>query len=66
MHLDARRISVSLATVEFKPAGSGTRLTFTEQGVFLDGYDEPAAREHGTRALLDKLDAYLQRDPAST
>jgi hypothetical protein len=43
-----------------------TRLIFTEQGVFLDGYDEPAAHEHGTRALLDKLDAYLQRDPAGT
>ena len=31
MHLDDKRISVSLATVEFKPAGKGTRLTFTEQ-----------------------------------
>ena len=64
MRLDDRRISVSLATIEFKPAGRGTTLIYTEQGVFLDGYDDPAGREHGTRALLDKLEADLRR-PAS-
>jgi uncharacterized protein YndB with AHSA1/START domain len=64
MHLDDKRISVSLATVEFKLAGAGTRLIFTEQAVFLDGLDNPADREHGTRALLDKLDAALRREPA--
>jgi uncharacterized protein YndB with AHSA1/START domain len=57
MHLDDRRISVSLATVELEPAGGGTRLTFTEQAVFLDGYDDVADREHGTRELLDSLAA---------
>jgi uncharacterized protein YndB with AHSA1/START domain len=61
MHLDDKRISVSLATIEFKPVGGGTRLIYTEQGVFLDGYDDPAAREHGTRALLDNLEAMLKR-----
>src|SRR6266545_1222189 len=64
MHLDETRISVSLATVEFKPAGAGTRLIFTEQGAFLDGYDNPARREQGTRDLLDNLDAALRREPA--
>ena len=49
MHLDQRRISVSLATIEFEPAGDGTRLILTEQGVYLDGADQPAAREQGTR-----------------
>jgi len=65
MHLDGARISVSLATVEFKPEGAGTRMTFTEQAVFLDGYDDPAGRERGTRALLDNLDAELRRAAAS-
>jgi uncharacterized protein YndB with AHSA1/START domain len=60
MHLDDKRISVSLTTVELKPAGGGTRLIFTEQGVFLDGWDNPAVREQGTRGLLDALGAYLQ------
>jgi len=54
------RISVSVATVEFEAAGTGTKLTFTEQGVFLDGLDTPAEREHGTRELLDTLEKALQ------
>jgi uncharacterized protein YndB with AHSA1/START domain len=63
MHLDERRISVSLATVEFVPAGTGTRLIFTEQLVYLDGYDDPNGRqrEEGSRGLLDNLDAALRQ-----
>ncbi|RJG10607.1 polyketide cyclase [Pseudomonas cavernicola] len=64
MHLNETRISVSLATVELKPAGSGTRLIFTEQAVFLDGIDNVAERERGTRDLLDNLGAELQRTRA--
>jgi uncharacterized protein YndB with AHSA1/START domain len=64
MHLDDRRISVSLATVEFRPEGAGTRLVFTEQGAFLDGYDNPALREQGTRDLLDALGTELRRERA--
>lgn len=66
MQLGDKRISVSLATVEFKQAGAGTRLIFTEQAVFLDGYDDAGSREHGTRWLLDKLDATLRREAATT
>jgi uncharacterized protein YndB with AHSA1/START domain len=60
MHMDDKRISVSLATVEFKPAGGGTTLVFTEQAVYLDGFDTAAAREEGTRELLNQLDAALR------
>lgn len=60
MYLDKRRISVSLTTIELKPAGAGTKLVFTEQGVFLDGYDNSKGREEGSRWLLDKLGASLQ------
>jgi uncharacterized protein YndB with AHSA1/START domain len=60
MHLDDKRISVSLATIEFKPEGSGTRLALAEQGVFLDGHDNAAQREEGTRWLLGQLDAALR------
>jgi uncharacterized protein YndB with AHSA1/START domain len=66
MHLDEKRISVSLATVEFKQAGAGTLLIITEQGAFLDGYDDAGSREQGTRWLLDKLDASLSREAATT
>jgi uncharacterized protein YndB with AHSA1/START domain len=65
MHMDDARISVSLATVELKPEGTGTRLVFTEQGAYLDGYDDVSGRERGTRDLLDALDAELRRQPAS-
>jgi uncharacterized protein YndB with AHSA1/START domain len=61
MHLDEKRISVSLATVEFKPSGAGTRLIFTEQAVFLDGYDDAGSRERGSHGLLDQLAAALNR-----
>jgi len=55
MHLDGRKISVSLATMQLKPAGAGTELIVTEQGSFLDGYDDAGAREHGTGLLLDRI-----------
>jgi hypothetical protein len=59
MHRGEDRISVSLATVEIEVDGGGTRLTLTEHGVFLDGRDHPAEREHGTNALMDTLGAHL-------
>jgi len=61
MHLGDKRISVSLTTIELKPHGSGTRLVFTEQGAFLDGWDNPAQREQGTQGLLEALGTYLNR-----
>jgi uncharacterized protein YndB with AHSA1/START domain len=60
MRLDDVHISASLATVELAPAGNGTRLTFTEQAVFLDGYDDSGSRERGTRILLEQLGGALQ------
>ncbi|MBT2304624.1 hypothetical protein J7E70_29820 [Variovorax paradoxus] len=37
--IDGRKISVSLATFEFKASDAGAKLIMTEQGAFLDGYD---------------------------
>ena len=59
MASDGTLISVSVTTVEFAPAGGGTTLTFTEQGVFLDGGDTPDVREKGIGELLDNLKAAL-------
>ncbi len=64
MHMDEIRISVSLATLELRPAGSGTRIVYTEQGAFLDGYDNAGQREEGTRGLFDQLEAALKRESA--
>jgi uncharacterized protein YndB with AHSA1/START domain len=55
MRLGQTRISVSLATAEFRGAGKQATLIFTEQAVFFDGYDDRGSRERGTNELLDKL-----------
>ena len=60
MTIGEKRISVSLATIEFIAEGAGTRVSVTENGVFLDGYDDAGSREHGTRWLMNKLGATLQ------
>jgi uncharacterized protein YndB with AHSA1/START domain len=61
MHLDDRKISVSLATMQLKSDRAGrTTLKVTEQGAFLDGYDDAGSRERGTGFLLDKLGASLE------
>lgn len=60
MTMDGKRISVSVATVEFLPDGAGTLLILTEQGAFLDGLDTSAMREHGTGELLTALGNHLQ------
>jgi uncharacterized protein YndB with AHSA1/START domain len=60
MWLDDQKISVSLATMDLKPQGDGTRLVVTEQGAFLDGYDDAGSREQGTGFLLDSMAASLR------
>ncbi|MBV8777014.1 MAG: SRPBCC domain-containing protein, partial [Alphaproteobacteria bacterium] len=59
MHLGDKKISVSLATIEFASADGETSVSVTEQGAFLDGYDDGGSREHGTGLLLDALGALL-------
>lgn len=64
MWLGGAHASTSITTITFEPTGTGTRLTFTEQGVHLDGVHGPgpdaaAGREHGTRELLEKIAAVV-------
>lgn len=65
MHMNGQRISVSVATVEFRPQGAGTQLVVTEHGAFLDGLDTVAQREAGTNWLMDQLGEELQRQAAN-
>ena len=60
MFLDDKKISVSLATMQLKAQGTRTTLKVTEQGAFLDGYDDAGSREHGTGFLLDALGKSLK------
>jgi len=59
------RFSVSLASVELKAAGAGTRMIFTEHGAHVDGADGPRMREAGWQELLGKLDQYLTKGAVS-
>lgn len=63
MHLDGKHISVSLATLLFAKDGTGSKLTVTEQGTFLDGYDDNGSRERGTRGLLERIADALKEGP---
>jgi uncharacterized protein YndB with AHSA1/START domain len=62
MHIEEARISVSLSTVQLSPEDEGTRLTYTEQGAFLDGLDTPEQRQQGTGGLLDALGEELRKE----
>jgi uncharacterized protein YndB with AHSA1/START domain len=55
MHLGEQKISVSLTTFEFFAEGTGTYMRFTEQGAFLDAYDDNGSREEGSRGLVEQL-----------
>jgi uncharacterized protein YndB with AHSA1/START domain len=60
MHLSGKHHSLSLATVEFRPAQGGTRMIFTEAVAFLDGTENAAPRERGTAAHFDRIPALLR------
>jgi uncharacterized protein YndB with AHSA1/START domain len=63
MHLNGVRISVSLATIELRPDGTGTHMLLTEQGAYLVPFDpngdDHGSRLRGTTELIDKVEAYL-------
>lgn len=56
MYLDNKRISVSVATIEFKEAEGLTKLSLHESGVFLDGLDKPESRKYGSNLLMKALE----------
>ena len=59
MTLGGAPLSSSLSTAEFRPEGKGTRLVFTEQGVYLDG--NVSGRIEGSEAFLVTLGEELAR-----
>jgi uncharacterized protein YndB with AHSA1/START domain len=57
------RNSASLATTELVADGAGTRLTYTEQGAFLEDGKDIALREHGCGEMLEALARDLKEHP---
>jgi uncharacterized protein YndB with AHSA1/START domain len=64
MHMDGKRISVSLAAIEFSAASGGTHLRITEYGLFLDGLDNMEQRRKGTEWLIGALGTALDKKEA--
>ncbi len=61
MWIGEEYFSTSLVTTTFKAVDGGTRLTYTEQGVYTGGAEDAANRETGCAQILDSLGAYLSR-----
>jgi uncharacterized protein YndB with AHSA1/START domain len=61
MDRDGARFSISLASMELKPADKGTRLIFTEHGAHFGDADGIKMREAGWTELLGKLDEFLSK-----
>lgn len=55
MTINDRRISSSLATVEFLKTDTGSKLIFTEQGAYFEGSDGLEGREKGWHELINQL-----------
>lgn len=55
MAFGGKRISATLTSVELIETEGGTKLKFTEQSAFLDGFDGPKYWESGTSSLLERL-----------
>jgi uncharacterized protein YndB with AHSA1/START domain len=62
MYMGDRRISVSLATIQFIDEGDTTTVSLHESGVFLDGYDKPEYREYGSKELFNALEKALTQE----
>ena len=61
MWVGGEHLSTSLTTTELEEVDGGTRVTFTEQGVYLDGKDDGSQREAGFQGILENLATYLAR-----
>ena len=57
--------SSSMSTIRFEPHGSGTKLTYTEQGAYFGEANQIAGREQGCKGLFESLAKELERTAAA-
>ena len=55
MDFRSKRVSAALVTIELVKTEKGTDLICTHHAAFFEGADGPQMREHGWRALFDRL-----------
>jgi uncharacterized protein YndB with AHSA1/START domain len=61
MGMEGKIFSSSMSTIEFRPHGAGTKLVYTEQGLYIGDPGQVAGREHGCREMLETLARELAR-----
>ena len=61
MDFGNKRVSASLVTIELLRTETGTDLICTHQGTFFEGADGPEIRQHGWKALFERLAGELDR-----
>ena len=54
-----------MSTIRFEPHGSGTKLTYTEQGAYFGEVNQIAGREQGCKGLFELLAKELERTAAA-
>jgi len=59
LHLNGAFHSVTLSSLILEPEGGSTRVSYTEQIVFLDGRDGTADRQHGTELQFATIETVL-------
>lgn len=59
MWVGGAHLSTSLSTIELAAVDGGTRVTYTEQGAFLNGTEDGSQREAGFQGIFDTLATYL-------
>ncbi|WP_232459707.1 SRPBCC family protein [Burkholderia ubonensis] len=64
LHHSGRFHSVTLSSLELEPQGDGTRVSYTEQIVFLDGKDGTADRRQGSAIMYDAIENVLRSSGA--
>lgn len=64
LHHSGQLDSVTLSSLELEPQGEKTRVSYTEQIVFLDGKDGTASRQHGTSLQFDMIERVLRSSGA--
>ena len=61
MAAEGNLFSSSMSTIEFKPQGAGTKLIYTEQGLYIGDPGQVDGRKFGSRGLLESLAKELAR-----
>ncbi|MGG1943959.1 SRPBCC family protein [Trinickia sp. NRRL B-1857] len=60
LHHSGRFHSVTLSSLELEPSGQSTRVSYTEQIVFLDGSDGTEKRREGTALQFEMIEIALR------